>query len=118
MTEFKTKKIDISAIMNSTALKESGILYVIVVAITISNLIENTSIGQIIALCLSFLGVLFGGYIKKAAELRMAELAKKNVEKDEQIIKLKERIADLNSIEKKLTETIKEQVENLINKNH
>ena len=109
-----SKKIELGDLLNSTALKESGLLYIIVVAITVSNLVMDLNWMQILALCLSFLGVLFGGYIKKAAELKMAEVLKANKEKDDEIIDLKTQVADLKQIKAKLMDEVKNEVMKLI----
>lgn len=100
----------ISNILNSTALRESGFTYLYLIAILISALIDELQPATIIALCLSALGVMLGGYIKKIAEAKMKEILTKNAEKDETILKLREEVADLRVIKSKLVEEIRQEV--------
>ena len=104
----KTKNV--ADLINSTALKESGLTYIVIIAISISSLLEWLTPIQIVALCLSYLGVLLGGYIKKAAELRMQDILKKSAQKDEEILRLRSEIADLRVITETLVEDIRVEV--------
>lgn len=104
------KKMNVNEVLNSTALKESGWQYALIVAIAISSLYSELGIGGVIALCLSFLGIVFGGYVKKIAENKMAEIIAANKTKDEEILTLKSQVADLKAIKQKLMDDIKMEV--------
>jgi hypothetical protein len=101
---------NINSILNSTALRESGFTYFYLIAILVSALIDALPPATIVALCLSMLGVLLGGYIKKVAEAKMKDILAKNAEKDEQILKLREEVADLRVIKSKLVGEIRQEV--------
>jgi uncharacterized membrane protein len=98
------------AILNSTALKESGLQYMLIIAISISSLVSLLGWETMLALCLSYLGVVFGGYIKKIGENKMAEILAANKKKDEEILVLKSQVNDLKAIKEKLMEEIKQEV--------
>lgn len=105
-----SKTPSVNEILSSTALKESGFQYLLIVAITISSLVAELGWVGVIAICLSFLGIVFGGYVKKIAENKMADIIAKSKEKDEEILELKSQISDLKAIKAKLMEEIKLEV--------
>jgi hypothetical protein len=105
-----SKTPSVNDLLNSTALKESGFQYLLIVAITISSLVAELGWVGVIAICLSFLGIVFGGYVKKIAENKMASIIAANKAKDEEILTLKSQISDLKAIKQKLMDEIKLEV--------
>ena len=101
---------NVNELLNSTALRESGFQYIWVAIVLVASLYEQLGFWGTFALLASVAGILIGGYIKKIAENKMADIIKANKEKDEEIISLKSQITDLKAIKQKLMEEIKEEV--------
>jgi len=74
----------------STAFKEAGYQYFLLILIIVSNLWDTVGWSEIIALGLSLAIFLFGGWLKKIAELKIDEILRVAERKDAEILALKE----------------------------
>lgn len=106
------KKTIIEAAFQSNAFKEAGFQYFLLILIIASNLYDAIGWNEILALAFSLAVFLFGGWLKKIAELKIDEILKVGERKDAEILALKEIKIKLQSEVDKYAEFLtKKQIE-------
>ena len=94
-------------------LEEMVYHYIALILIISSSLYRVVTLEIIVSIWLALAVFIFVGWVKKMAAIKAEYLLKKLGVKDEEILKLKQRIADLGVIEKKLEEKVIEIVKKI-----